>query len=634
MTYSRRKFIQVSALSGAGVYMGINMIGCKSQAKSSPTNLYTLSNNLLREWGEGLLRLQAKGNNSGTGSGSIICPACGLIHGRSGDAIYPLLYLADKNNDSKYIDSALHLYQWMENNVSEPDGAWLNDPIRGAWKGITVFGSIALAEAVKNHGHVLDPKDKDRMIDRLKKAGDFIFTNFKMGYGNINYPITASYALSLLGEMLDEPGFKSKGKDLAHESLRFFTPKNKFIYGEGKPYDTLSPKGCFPVDLGYNIEESLPALVLYSLLTNDQEVMEVTVDSLKTHMEFMLPDGGWDNSWGTRNFKWTWWGSRTSDGCQPAYALLADKDLRFYKVALKNTQLLKNCTNEGLLYGGPHLYAHGISPCVHHTFCHGKALATILDHRFEHQHDVENVKLPRETVYGIKSFEDIQTWLVSKGKFRATVTGYDMEYSMKSGHATGGALSMLWHEKAGVIFAASMNKYQLVEKLNMQADKSVDSMSLTPRVEMKYNSDEYTNVSDLKAEIECRQDGETWIAETNSKLVDENQDSPSIGDVFCAVKYMFSDEKIILKYQCDYQIEDAPIRILLPVISVHTETFTLFSDRVIFIEKGNCTLKISADQPIEQLPMSGKRIFNFVPGMEAIPLVINNRRAEIIIEVV
>ena len=43
------------------------------------------------------------------------------------------------------------------------------------------------------------------------------------------------------------------------------------------------------------------------------------IASMRTHMEFMLPDGGWDNSWGTRNYKWTWWGSRTSDGCQPAY---------------------------------------------------------------------------------------------------------------------------------------------------------------------------------------------------------------------------------------------------------------------------------------------------------------------------
>ena len=47
-------------------------------------------------------------------------------------------------------------------------------------------------------------------------------------------------------------------------------------------------------------------------------MLDQTVAALRTHMEFMLPDGAWDNSWGTRNYKWSWWGSRTSDGCHPA----------------------------------------------------------------------------------------------------------------------------------------------------------------------------------------------------------------------------------------------------------------------------------------------------------------------------
>ncbi|WP_315815687.1 hypothetical protein [Paraflavitalea speifideaquila] len=121
-------------------------------------------------------------------------------------------------------------------------------------------------------------------------------------------------------------------------------------------------------------------MALYGLLTKDEEVLQAVTRSLQTHMELMLPDGGWDNSWGTRNYKWTYWGSRTSDGCQPAYVLLADRDPRFYKVALKNTELLQQYTHEGLLYGGPHYLSHKVLSSVHHTFCHIKALTTILDH--------------------------------------------------------------------------------------------------------------------------------------------------------------------------------------------------------------------------------------------------------------
>ena len=67
----------------------------------------------------------------------------------------------------------------------------------------------------------------------------------------------------------------------------------------------------------------------------------------------MLPDGAWDNSWGTRNNKWSYWGSRTSDGCQPGYGLLAKKSPEFAEAVRRNTRLLKACTHDGLLHGGP-----------------------------------------------------------------------------------------------------------------------------------------------------------------------------------------------------------------------------------------------------------------------------------------
>ena len=37
-----------------------------------------------------------------------------------------------------------------------------------------------------------------------------------------------------------------------------------------------------------------------------------------------LPDGAWDNSFGTRNYKWSYRGSRTSDGCAAGYGLADD----------------------------------------------------------------------------------------------------------------------------------------------------------------------------------------------------------------------------------------------------------------------------------------------------------------------
>ncbi len=93
----------------------------------------------------------------------------------------------------------------------------------------------------------------------------------------------------------------------------------------------------------------------------------------------MLPDGAWDNSWGSRNYKWTWWGSRTSDGCHPAYILLADHEPKFLEAAHRNLELMSACTHNNLLYGGPTTSQHGDQPCIHHTFTHAKSLATVLD---------------------------------------------------------------------------------------------------------------------------------------------------------------------------------------------------------------------------------------------------------------
>ena len=454
-----------------------------------------------------------------------------------------------------------------------------------------------------------------------------------MNYGHINYPINASYCLSLLGTLLDVKAFREKGEYFAHEALGFLSKNDRFIHGEGGPINEPSGKGCYSVDLGYNVEESLPALVLYGKLTNDQEVLEAIVPSLQTHMEFMLPDGAWDNSWGTRNFKWTYWGSRTTDGCQPAYALMADRDPRFYKVALKSTELLKATTHNGLLYGGPHYVSHNVLPCVHHTFCHVKALTAILDHGINPPKvEVEKLILPRENIYGSRFFQDIQTSLISVGKYRATVTAYDREYTMKNGHASGGALTLLWHEKTGPLLAASMNEYQMQEAGNMQPDTDPLSMPLTPRIEL-LKGGKFMNICDLKATMEINEVGNSTVVTSHSRLVDQDQNSPASGEIKCQTVYTFHPNKVILEFSAESEVQGDSVRIVLPVISNSIEKVNVINKQLIRIQKEKALLQITSDSDLVILPTTGTRIFNFVPGLEAVPLAINQSKCRIEIEV-
>lgn len=591
--------------------------------------LLNLSSKLLKEWCDELLNYQIKDKTQTGLFGGILCPSCARIHGRCPEAIYPLMYLAETTKNKLYLNSAIALYDWMETNVSHPDGSWVNDVNVSNWNGTTVFMAVAIAESLISFGHLLPQHIKQKWLLRVKKAADFIHNNFHIKYSNINYPISATYALALFGDLFNEEDYKIHAKKLAYQVLEYRTPNDNLLFGErGKGNDMESPKGCYPVDLGYNVEESLPMLVLYGLKTQDSVVLDAVTKFLQAHMEFMLPDGAWDNSWGTRNFKWSYWGSRTTDGCQTAYALMLGKDPHFYKVALQNTKLLKACTNNGLLQGGMHYETHKVLPCIHHTFCHAKALTTILSKGLPENLKSESIKLPRENAYGVKEFRDISTWLVSNQNWKATITGYDKEYSFKNGHPSGGALTMLWHHKLGPILTSSMNVYQLFEASNMQGDYDPNSMPLTARFQTKDGL--YMNNSDLKSRTKYTSSAEKIIFTTESKLVNGDQENPKDREVNCSIQYIFNHDSVTILAKHDCEITGA-VEFMLPVISSSRETFELMSENLLIIQKDKGKLEVKSSNPIRILPMlpDKKRIFNHVPGLEAIPCVITNNNIEI-----
>ena len=107
------------------------------------------------------------------------------------------------------LDSGIMLYDWMENNVSQSDGSWIND-FSNPWKGASVFGAISLGEGIKNCGGILESKDLKRMRERLRKAANFIDSFIKFGKSdvkfagpNINYLAAAAHALAISGEVLE-----------------------------------------------------------------------------------------------------------------------------------------------------------------------------------------------------------------------------------------------------------------------------------------------------------------------------------------------------------------------------------------------------------------------------------------------
>jgi len=618
----RRNFLQLSALTGIGLSLPMSGIlnACTNHSEHS-LEFKNLITDLLKDWSDGMLKVQINNPSNLDVHGALGCPSCSHIHGRCMDAVYPFLYMADKTGDKKYIEGAKLVMTWAENNVSQESGAWTVIKNPKSWKGITVFGAIALAEALHYHGHVLDEATRKAWTKRLEKAGDYIYKEFTIDFTNINYPGTAVYGLNLIGNVLGREDFKAKSKKLASEVKVYFTENEGLLFGECKKSSSkLSEKGLHGVDLGYNVEETLNSLVMYAIKEKDEELLQILTKSLNSHLEFMLPDGAWDNSWGNRMYKWSYWGSRTCDGSQPAFGMMANINPAFGTAAVKNTELLQRCTADGLIHGGPGFIEAGIPPCVHHTFTHAKPLAALLDH-WDHLPEINsNTNLPRTNADGVKHFKDLDVYLFARGDWRGTVSAYDAEYHYKEDYrqASGGALGVLYHNKVGLLCAASMAEYALVEKNNQQVQPGKD-ICLTPRIEVFKDDVWFTNLYDLPATVNSKDENGTIELIADTKLKNVNREEVTGTASVFDIAYKCSADKTEIKVYTKQEIT-AQTAFVLPIVSPSNEVVTNVSKNEITIQKPKGLVTIKANVPIKTKEMEGKRTFNMVPGVEALPL--------------
>jgi hypothetical protein len=270
---NRRHFIKTSAIAGVACATGLKLSAFA--ATEAPLPLYSTSWMLVQTWAEALLKMQITDKRRVDDFGGIWCPADKAVHGRVGDAIYPFFYMAAQTKDSRYTDAAMLLYRWIERRVSQPDGSWLNEPVKGSWKGTTVFMAIALGEALKHHSELMGPAFKAELMARLKKAGDFIYDTFNINFGNINYPISGAYGLALLGEVLNEPKFIAKGPRTGAPGVGVHHTKRWVFKRRGRPILRGQQKRLLLCGSGVQCRGiAARALVQYGLLTKDEEVLQ------------------------------------------------------------------------------------------------------------------------------------------------------------------------------------------------------------------------------------------------------------------------------------------------------------------------------------------------------------------------
>lgn len=480
---------------------------------------------LLKEWCDALLSYQVHTRTSYT-DGALLCPACHIIHGRIADLCFPLTVLWAKTGEMNYLNQADKLIDWTEYNLKSEKGFWFNDT-GSRWIGTSTFAAMSIGEALCHYGELLPIEIKDKWMGIFLRMCDAFVAEGKNLRPLINYYCGIAAMLAMAWKLTNNEGYYIESKRWVDVALSRFD-EDGLLYGEKYPIEF--DDGTHTIDMGYNLEESLPLLLRYSLLTG--EYGDFFRERLRDHLEFLLPDGGIDNSFGTRHNKWTYWGSRTSDGLIGGLALVLDEPM-FADACERVLSLYERCTHEGLLTL-PMAEEAGEPTCLHHTFTHAKALAALVC--AEYVPEVKRTFLPCEKKYGIKEFQKGKVLLLSHGPFRATFSA--MKHLHEDLANGGGSMNLLYHDKYGVICAATSAKFFMQETYNQQHLRNADEMHCM------------TAQFIVDGKMACR-DQKVDLSYSGTKVTAKAED--------WQVEYSFKEDSIEMTLTCEEGIYHLPI---------------------------------------------------------------------------
>jgi len=535
---------------------------------------------LMKQWCDTLLSYQIKTHTPYTNN-SLICPACHVIHGRIADLCFPLTVLWSKTGKEDYLKKADELIDWSEYNLMTEDGIWYNDA-GSRWLATSAFSALGIGESLYHFDDILPEKYKNKWMSIFRRMIDTIqHFDTREGLQLVsNYYCGTAAALAMAWRLTGDIRYYEMSKPWIEKVLLRFD-ENGLLFGEGYPMN--ANDGSSTVDMGYDLEESLPLLLRYADLTGEHKAF--LRDRLHDHLAFLLPDGAIDNSFGSRHNKWTYWGSRTSDGLIEGLALVLD-DPMFADACERVLTLYENCTHDGLL-SMPMANEANEPTCLHHTFTHAKALALLV------VQDIvplpQRSSLPCEVNQGVKKYQNGKLLLVTNGSMRATFSAVCARHLPDHTANGGGSMNLLYHPDYGIICAATSAEYVPTEPLNQQYLRHSDK---TECMTAQFVIDGIMACKDQSVTLSAQQMTVTASTEL---------------------------------WQASYTVNDNSVDILLvtenglyhlPIVCAKQTTVTVSDDRctVIIGQK----LRIVSDVPL--IIDATKRCFNQVGGLMYLPI--------------
>lgn len=558
-------------------------------------NFSAQAEQLLLDWGNALIQLQLAQSRFPTLDGGILCPACARLHRRRTEIVYPLLRLVKMTGEDRFFNAAIRLQNWRRSTpipadeIYRPSANQLTN---------TLSEAIALAHALLFHETLLNSTTRKTWRKDLQRNVLWLFEKIAADQSDANDLAQATALFALAGRVFDEPRFNKKARELALACFKRMTPLQNFLPNQA----IKSPaKGVFPVDLAETVSVALPGLALYFHLTQDSDILPPLLNSMKTHLQFLLPDGGWDNSWGNRLQDWTYWGQVGRGSSLVAFLLLTNENAAYSQFADRQLALLRNSTHHGFLFPGLHGNPAN-APCILSTGSQANTLAAILDYELAPQPG----PAPDFPGTSVDEFSEIRTWKVHHHPWHATLTSAGPEKI----YTSGGALSLLWHASAGLILATNPAPGD-------PAGPGTDW--LLPRLEFTLEDTVYRQIHDRNAQISKIATNPDVEFVVYAKLLTPTQQDPPFGVASSKMHYRFSSGQFNISINVGRTIPLRTMRFWLPVVN-SGEKITPVSPKIVEIEKPGGRLQISANVP---LILPAQPVFCPVPGLAALPLAID-----------
>ena len=555
--------------------------------------------------------------------GAVFCPYHKDHHTRGGEAAFPFVYLGKSTGQDEIFEKGLVLADWLARRQN-PDGSWDESP--GTWKGTTVFQLMALSAVLDTCGSDLSGDRKILYESAVANAAEWVKSNINMRKATTNYVASGAAGLALADKLFPEKGWDKGARRLARMAAEHINEEG-LIRGEGRGKRILKkiyvePKG---IDMGYGLEMTLSSLGLYLVLFDDEQVSTSFHRALQSHLYFIYPDGGLDNSIGSRGYKWTMYGSKTTHGSQMALAYGALSDPRSNRALKLTTECLRSYVNTGLLPDGPHVdQGVGIS-CLYPTILKACNLAFAL--KYFSGTATTQEPIPCEESLWVKKFTTLNSFIVKRRPWMATISGYNCltRFPTPEGEKIfyvpgGGSLTLLFHDDWGLIQAATQLDYQQVELLHVPEGSS-QTYSFTPRIIIR--SGDGTAASNAYAKntkIKHSQSGDRIVTEAWGRFFSPEGQGKEVDSSY-RIRYTFSGNRLTKEYQIALSHSCSLMEVVEPVVLQNVTEFHALDNGFAF-ERKNRQLLFHCRTPSGHWAMfDNPRITSPLPSLMGVRIV-------------